>query len=491
MKQAKKDLAKKVIAGVLTLGLFALAGCGSDGDTNKKPPRDPDHLPVYTTDKTFRTAAWSLPPNANTGTPDTYLENNPNYATQENYQTMRDCGFEYCMPTSDYTDDHIRNTLTQAAAVGMKVLVRDYNSRGVQYTIAEGGTYAEASARFEARSAELKARYDEFKTYSSFAGVIAYDEPNTTQYEAIAAGQDWFLKNYPGYEYYVNLLPNYAKPDQLFGKENADKGYTYADHVNMFVEEVNPQLISYDHYALVEDANEEKYLLDDFYYNLYVFAVQAKKMDIPFYIYLQTMGFYNNVSLKDYAEFAWQSYTSMAFGVTGIQCFCYWTLMEPEDDGNNVHEGIVDRDGTKLESYEYVQTVFNEIRSFEQVFMSFKWDGFKTYLGSDVENGMFGYIEDTETEKKQLAALDNVTNVETDQDLIIGQFFDEYGYPGYMVANASNPFKLESATVTLTFDSKVKTALVYVKGEEKKVPVVNGKITLELGSGVGAFVVPV
>ncbi|MDE5896687.1 MAG: hypothetical protein K2H43_02595, partial [Clostridia bacterium] len=138
----QKNFCKQVAVCLMAAGLVALAGCGSAESGENGIGRDPQNPPVYAATETFRTAAWSLPPNADTGAPDTVLEHNPNYATTENWQTMADCGFRYAMPTSDYNDDHIRNTLEKAQAVGMKVLVRDYNSRGVQYTIGLGGTYA-------------------------------------------------------------------------------------------------------------------------------------------------------------------------------------------------------------------------------------------------------------------------------------------------------------------------------------------------------------
>lgn len=481
-KEKRKHWGKRIMAALLAIGLFAAAGCGGGTAETDGIGRDPDNPPEYsTTDRNFRLAAWSLPPNAGTGYGN--LANNPDYATVENWQTMANAGFNYALPTSDYTDEHIFNTLEKAEATGVKVLVRDYNNFGIQQTVAQGGSYAEARARFEEKSDQIRARYDKFAEYESFAGIIAYDEPNSTMFEAIAAGQDWFLKYYPEYEYYVNLLPNYATPQQLFGTDS-NKGYTYADHVKMFVDEVNPQLISYDHYALMRDAFDVKYLLDDFLYNLYLFAVQAKEKDIPFYIFLQTMGFYDNVPLETYADFAWQAYTSMAFGVTGIQCFCYWTLLE-EEELNNVRDGMVDRDGTKLPAYDIVKSVFDEIKSFEEVFLSFKWDTFKLYEASLVSNSMFGYIRNNQAEK-----LLGVQDVETDQDLVVGQFLDKDGFPGFMVVNQSSPFDLEEASVTMTFDSDVTAALVYAKGEEKLVRLNDHKLTLDLGSGEGNFVIP-
>lgn len=478
-KNSLKSFAKKALAGIMAASMFVAAGCG--GPAGDNIGRDPDNPPVYESEKTFRTAAWSLPPNANTGYG--IYETNPDYATVENWQIMKDCGFEYALPTSDYTDEHIFNTLEKAEAVGMKVLVRDYSAFGIQQTIAQGGSYAEARENFRKKGDEIKARYDKFKKYSSFAGILAYDEPDSTLFPAIAAAQDWFLKYFPEYEFYVNLLPNYATPKQLFGNDS-DKGYTYADHVSMFMEEVNPMLVSYDHYALLRDAFDVKYLLDDFLYNLYLFAEQSKANDVPFYIYLQTMGFYENVPLENYADFAWQCYTSMAFGVTGIQCFCYWTLLE-EEALNNVRDGIVDRDGTILPSYYIVQDVFKEIKAFEKVYMSFAWDGFKLFEGSLVENEMFRYIRDGQLEK-----LLGVQEVSTDQDIVIGQFLDKDGYPGFMVSNQSSPFDLLNATVTMTFDKDVTFAEVFAKGEKEMVKLDDHKLTLELGSGEGFFVIP-
>ena len=89
----------------------------------------------------------------------------------------------------------------------MKVLVRDYSSFGIQQTIALGGTYAEARENFAKKSESMKARYDKFKEYESFAGVLAYDEPDSTLFPAIAAAQDWFLKYYPSTNFTSTCFP--------------------------------------------------------------------------------------------------------------------------------------------------------------------------------------------------------------------------------------------------------------------------------------------
>lgn len=475
-----KGFAHQIITCLLAVAVLLLTIFSVISGNSDNIGRNPQNPPIYAASETFRTAAWGLPPNANIG--EGKYANNPNYSTAENYITMSQCGFEYAMPTHDTTDEHIINTLQVAQIAGMKVLIRDLHVQGIQYANMAGGTYAEARERYNKLSTSLKARYDVFKMYDSFAGVIAYDEPDSTMFEAIAAGQDWFLTNYPEYEYYVNLFPNYASQDQLFGTD-ANKGYTYADHVKMFIEKVNPQLISYDHYALVQDEHKSKFIADNFLYNLYVFAKEAKEHDIPFYIYLQTMGFNNNVPLSNYAEFAWQAYTSMAFGVQGIQCFCYWTLL---GDNNNITSACVDRDGTILDTYYWVQEVFSDIKSFEKVYMSFKWDGVKLFEATSASNNLFSYIK----KANQLKKLKGVNKVTTTQDLIFGQFLDKENYPAFMVSNASSPFDLKNATISITFDKSVTVALVYQKGECKTMQLNGHKLNLELASGDGAFVIP-
>ena len=129
------SFAKKILVGIMAMGIFVTVGCGN-GDSGDNIGRNPNNPPVYESENTFRTAAWSLPPNANTGYG--IYETNPNYATVENWKIMNDCGFEYALPTSDYSDEHIFNTLEKAEAVGMKVLVRDYSAFGIRRKLCGG-----------------------------------------------------------------------------------------------------------------------------------------------------------------------------------------------------------------------------------------------------------------------------------------------------------------------------------------------------------------
>ncbi|MBE5742908.1 MAG: hypothetical protein E7360_06320 [Clostridiales bacterium] len=480
---------KKISIALASISLcVSMAGCTTGGTTdgggvNNNPPE----MPTYSTTETFRIGNWGVPPHANSG----YMEyaNNPDYCTEEHWTNLKNCGFNLAIPTAgvnSYSVEAIKRDLEMAEKVGMDVLVRDNTSAGfesiINFAKDKGYNYDQTKQVLEERSESLKANIDQYVEYDSFIGINAYDEPSMDYYEPIAACQDWFLKNYPEYEFYTNLLPVYATPSQLYGKKNGT-GLSYVDYVNEYVKEVNPAMLSYDHYPILQDWDQSAYVKEDFLYNLNVFAQQAKKKNTPVYIYLQTMGFFSNLPITTYEEFAWQCYTSLAFGVRGIMTFQYWTQLQAEYH-NNVRGGIVDRDGTITPLYYEVQKVFNEITAMQDVYLHYRWDGVKTYEGGRVINDMFGLVTD------QLENLNDVTEVETDQDIIIGQFTDEDGEYAYMVTNAVSPFAKQEVNVKLTFNKKYDYVMLVKKGTRELIELDGNVLEMTVGNGEGYFVVP-
>lgn len=480
----KKNIS--VFLAAVTLGL-TLGGCGGGNGNSNSTQTTPPEMPTYETTETFRIGNWGTPYHANSG----YMEyaNNPDYCTEEHWTNFKNCGYNLAIPTygvNSTSVEAIKRDLEMAEKVGMKVLVRDNTSAGLEGIIKTAGDrgygYEETKEMIESREDAIKANIDQYKQYDSFIGVNGYDEPSMDYYEPISACQDWFLKNYPEYEFYTNLLPVYATPKQLYGRKSGT-GLAYPDYVSEYVKEVNPAMLSYDHYPILQDWDESAYVKDDFLYNLNVFALQSKKTGAPVQIYLQTMGFFNNLPITRYEEFAWQCYTSLAFGVRGIMTFQYWTQLQAEYH-NNVRGGIVDRDGTITPLYYEVQKVFNEIVAMQDVYLNFKWDGIKTYLGGRVMNNMFIPITN------QLENLNDITEVETDQDIIIGQFKDNDGQYAYMVTNAVSPFERKSVNVSLTFGNGYNYVLLVKKGTREIVKLENKVLEMEVGAGEGYFVVP-
>lgn len=534
MKKCKKSLSLLLCALLLTAPLSACGGNGEEtsnqgglefgagnvfdatdvaGNEIKRPT-------YYKPPEEFRWVAYSTPPNANVGTEGTPYEGNPDYNTVEHWQTLADCGFNYATSIHyDVTDEDKEKTLANAEAVGVKLLFPSTdktNPDSLGYISDQGGTYQEAYNRIKANEGAIKERYKKFMKYESFAGIFGCDEPDATKFEAIAAAQDWFEDNYPQYEFYVNLLPEYASPEQLFGSLAGKSGYqSYADHVARFCETVNPYILSYDHYCLTDTYS----YFNGFFYNLAVSAINGKALEdaygweVPFYIYLQSMGFEWKAEIKYYEQWAWQVYNSLAFGVTGIQTFNYWPHMATIGNGNApISNALVDRQGKKTKVYDFVKKTIDDISAIEKLYLSYDWQHTSAWQATGKGKsgllkkleGWEGYL-DKETGER-VRGYSDIAAISTNQEILIGEFANRTNdkQKAYIVSNASDVQQASSygasvyssstsaqqkaaeyaANVSLTFGASVQSVNIYRPGS-------NGVAqNLVLSGGVANFTIP-
>lgn len=466
------------------LSLISIVGLTSC--TNGSSQLIEPEMPIYSNTESFRIGNWGVPPRANSGYG--IYENNPEYSTIENWQTMKNCGYNLVVPTEGLSLENNIHELTMADEVGIDILVRDRTVNGfeaiINYCQNKSLNYKQCFDYVCEKSEDIKSHINEYIKHKSFIGVNAYDEPSTDFYDAIAACQDWFYINYPEYEFYTNLLPVYATNKQLFGTES-NKGYGYEEYVRRYAENVNPAMLSYDHYPILIDYDESLYIKEDFLYNLNVFAQQAKISKVPAYIYIQTMGFFSNAPITTYEEFAWQVYTSLAFGVKGILTFMYWTQLQ-EESLNNVRHGIVERDGSINEIYYEVQKVFNQIKDMEDVYMNFDWDGVKTFESGRIVNDQFDMIG----KESQLPSLKDISKISNTEDVVVGQFKNKQSQYAYMVTNVASPWEKKECDVNMTLDN-YDFAMVIEKGKRRMVQLNNHVLSLKINCGDGTFVVPV
>lgn len=100
----------------------------------------------------------------------------------------------------------------------------------------------------------------------------------------------------------------------------------------------------------------------------------------------------------------------------------------------------------------------------------------------EYENVSFGFY-------KELTALNCATKVTATQDTLIGQFKDDEGRDALMVTNFTMPTDDTDDKVTIDFKD-CNRAIVYENGERKVYEVKNNKLTLDIPSGEGVFVIP-
>lgn len=114
-------------------------------------------------------------------------------------------------------------------------------------------------------------------------------------------------------------------------------------------------------------------------------------------------------------------------------------------------------------------------------YKNFTWKGVMTSSENGGE-GNFKLIERMESGK-------NLKKVEGTEDVLVGMFDDKDGREGCMVVNFTDPGRKLNNTVTLSFEG-VKDAIIILNGEKSVQSLKKGKLTLELKSGEGCFVIP-
>ena len=145
-------------------------------------------------------------------------------------------------------------------------------------------------------------------------GYMIRDEPNVADFPALRAQVDAVRAARPRRFSYINLFPNYANAQQLGTA-------TYDEHVARFVEEVGVDVLSMDHYPMLQPGADSR---ASYCANLEVMRKYALQKGIPFWNFFNTMPFGPHFDPTE-AALRWQIYTSLAYGARGVLYFCYWT----------------------------------------------------------------------------------------------------------------------------------------------------------------------
>lgn len=140
------------------------------------------------------------------------------------------------------------------------------------------------------------------------------DEPNAADFPALRDAVSAIRSARPGKLGYINLFPNYANQQQLGTA-------TYDEHVRLFCETVDPDVLSMDHYPRFHPSGDSRAAYCE---NLAVLRKYALQRDIPFWNFFNTMPFGPHTDPTE-AQLRWQVYTSLTYGAKGVLYFCYYT----------------------------------------------------------------------------------------------------------------------------------------------------------------------
>ncbi len=212
---------------------------------------------------------------------------------------------------------------------------------------------------------EIASNYAEFDRL--ILGWDITDEPNAADFPILGAIIDAVNRITPGKEAYINLLPNYAIPEQLGTQD-------YSTYLEEFVNTVKPHTISYDHYhflgrehrkaimnlnvddneRLIRLAAEQVDNRGGFFENIEEIRKIGLKynIDAMLIVLLTEHGPYRNLT---YAELLWEVNMCLAYGFKRLSYFTYWEPA-PDEHWQWAH-AMVNRKGNKEQHYYDVQLI--------------------------------------------------------------------------------------------------------------------------------------
>ena len=165
----------------------------------------------------------------------------------------------------------------------------------------------------------VDAKIDEAKDHPATYAYYLQDEPTPDAFPLLARLVKYLRERDPAHPAWINLYPSYASPgrDGQLGTEG-DTVTAYREHVRLFVEEVKPSILSYDHYNFKADGDGNQYFL-----NLAMIRDAALKYDLPFVNVMQAVNWRGRWRAPQEGEMRWLTYTTLAYGGQGLCHFVY------------------------------------------------------------------------------------------------------------------------------------------------------------------------
>lgn len=356
-------------------------------------------------------------------------------------------------------------------------------------------TSATSIIPFEYTYSRVGETLEKWKDDDTFYGFMPSDE--TTLDKPLSGSRDQYLKKdyeqsidfllddylffsskFPGKYFETTLLgiPNGTDSNMPYfndGRPNFDEYMdVYYDGLVKYMP-LEERVYSFDAYPFYE-RNGKLLYQDRFVGSLEQVALRAEAAGAEKATYMQ-----DHIAVLNGEEIDYQYFTSMAFGYTHFTTYCYM-----DEWGEKTFSAT--NAGTLTENYYYYQRAHQKVKSMEAVYSNFCDRRVGTI-------GVTGQTPGATTWSKCIALSENlpyVGKVKCEYDLLMSAFTDQDGNYGYMLANQYVPDDVKTNTIEVTFNGANRVA-VWVDGNAMEiVDAPNGKLSLTLASGGGAFVIP-
>ncbi|MBV9468490.1 MAG: hypothetical protein JO316_15180 [Abitibacteriaceae bacterium] len=258
------------------------------------------------------------------------------FTTVERYREIKAAGFTYVMPPCGgaAAPERNRKILEVCAVVGLKAFIQDS-----RLPTSIGGNAA--------AKAQIDAVIRDYQGYAALAGYFLGDEPGARAFTGLGEVVDYLRQHDPQHYTYLNLLPNYATAGQLGVP-------TYEQYVQQFAEQVQPFVLSYDHYHFTTGGDRGL-----FFSNLAAMREASARFHLPFWqiVLCVQHGPYRNLTER---ELRYEAMQTLVYGGKGLMWFTYW---QPNDPSFNWAHAMIDVKGIPDPHYTMVQRINGEVQA--------------------------------------------------------------------------------------------------------------------------------
>lgn len=247
------------------------------------------------------------------------------------------------------------------------------------------------------------------------AGYYIADEPNVALFPALGKAVSAVKRYAPGKLAYINLFPDYAT---LGNPEMSQLGTeSYTEYLERFVDEVQPQLLSYDNYRV-------QYSMDlgnldwgaSYFRNLLEVRRVALERNLEFWHIVSSNQIRPFTTIPSPANLLMQAYTTLAFGARGLTWYTYYA--------RGYGYAPVDKEGRRTLTWNYLKMVNDQVQVLGPLMNRLQ------------TTGVF-FTSPPLVEGLPLMPGSLVQEVTSDSPCMIGEFIHEDGTPYFMIVNLS------------------------------------------------------
>lgn len=229
------------------------------------------------------------------------------------------------------------------------------NARALEFAAQTGIKLFVGDERFARPGEELRREVEAYRNHPAVAGYLLRDEPSVGDFAALAAARDALETVDPAHWSYVNLLPTYANAAQLGCA-------TYPEHVRRFLLEFRPEVLSFDHYGILEGDQ----LRGDYFQNLEWIRQISLEFGTPFWAFALTCP-HKPYPMPTLGHIRFQAWSNFAYGAKGLQYFTYWT---PNPGTWDFHDAPIRLDGTRSTTWDVLKAFNQEVQACADILLN-------------------------------------------------------------------------------------------------------------------------